>query len=387
MISPTAVSRAPHPFNGLPRELSQAGTLRAELDALQRRYRLLFEMAPMAICVLDSECIVATNRAFEALVGPADDAPLQGLLLYDTLGDDAHHALAPLLARALELPPGQSVVHECSLTLTGVMRRFEVHAAALPEDGPTMLQLALTDITKRSAESAELRQSRQELRQLSASVVRAREEARLRIARELHDELGQRLSALKLDLASLVAHEREPANAQRIAAMLGTLDETMTAVRRIIADLRPLMLDDLGLNAAVEWLTRESARHMGIEIVAHLGEADPDLDKDASVAVYRMVQEALTNVAHHSRATDVRIDLRSSGAELVLTVQDNGIGFAPGATRKAGSFGLLGVRERAALLGGSLRVDNPLAGGARITVRLPLRRAASIDAGAATGAP
>ncbi len=387
MNSPTAASRAPHLFNAPPRELGEAAALRAELEALQRRYRLLFEMAPAAICVVDSERIVATNRAFEALVGPADNEPLLGLLLYDTLGDHARDVLAPLLARALELPPGESLVRECRLTLSGVTRVFEVHAAALPDDGPTTLQLALTDITKGSAQQAELVQSQQELRQLSASVVRAREDARLRIAREMHDELGQRLSALKLDLASLAAHEREPANAERIAAMLGTLDETMTAVRRITADLRPLMLDDLGLNAAVEWLTRESARHMGIEIVAHLSEADPELEKDASVAVYRMVQEALTNVARHSRATDVRVDLRASGDELLLTVQDNGVGFPAGATRKAGSFGLIGIRERAALLGGSLVVDNPLVGGARVTVRLPLRRAGSMNTGAAMDAP
>jgi two-component system, NarL family, sensor histidine kinase UhpB len=383
----SANSCAPRLFNALPREVGTADALRGELEALQRRYRLLFEMAPVAICVVDNECIVATNRAFEALVAPADDAPLLGLRLYETLGDDARDALAPLLAAALELPPGKSLVRECRLTLSGVTRVFEIHAAALPDDSPTALQLALTDISKRAAERAELQQSRLELRQLSANVVQAREDARLRIAREMHDELGQRLSALKLDLASLAAHEREPANAERIAAMLGTLDETMTAVRRITADLRPLMLDDLGLNAALEWLTRESARHMGIEITLHLGEADPDLDKDASVAVYRIVQEALTNVARHARATDVRVDLRTSGDELLLMVQDNGIGFPPGATRKAGSFGLLGIRERAALLGGSLVVDNPLVGGARLTVRLPLHRAGSSDAGTTMGEP
>jgi two-component system, NarL family, sensor histidine kinase UhpB len=132
------------------------------------------------------------------------------------------------------------------------------------------------------------------------------------------------------------------------------------------------MLDDLGLNAALEWLARESARRMGIEITVRLGSHDPALDSDGTIAVYRIVQEALTNAARHARATDVRIELRESGTELVLTVQDNGVGFAPDAARKPGSFGLLGIRERAQLLGGSMHIDNPLAGGARIRVRLPL---------------
>ena len=162
--------------------------------------------------------------------------------------------------------------------------------------------------------------------------------------------------------------------------MLGMLDETMTAVRRIAADLRPLMLDDLGLNAALEWLARESARRMGFEVTVRLGQHDPALDKDGTIAVYRIVQEALTNVVRHAHATAVRIELRESRGELVLTVQDNGVGFTLEAARKPASFGLLGIRERAQLLGGSMQTDNPLVGGARITVRLPLLGAQASDA-------
>jgi len=151
-------------------------------------------------------------------------------------------------------------------------------------------------------------------------------------------------------------------------------------VRRIATDLRPLMLDDLGLNAAVEWLARESAQRMGIAITVRLGDNDPALGGRASTAVYRMVQEALTNVARHARATAVHIEMRQADGQLVLTVQDNGVGFPARATQQEGSYGLMGIRERAFMLGGTLEIDNPAAGGGRITLRLPLLTAADAPA-------
>ena len=110
--------------------------------------------------------------------------------------------------------------------------------------------------------------------------------------------------------------------------MLEMIDDTVASVRRIAADLRPMMLDDLGLNAAIEWLARDAARRMDMEITVRLGEEDPPVTQGAAIALYRMVQEALTNVARHARATDVSIEMRQEGGELVLTVRDNGIGFS-----------------------------------------------------------
>jgi two-component system, NarL family, sensor histidine kinase UhpB len=383
------LSRAAHvfPFIPLLRDLGVEQGSQSQLKALQRRYRLIFEMSPVAFCMLEGERMMAVNRAFEVLFARPEGQSLQEVSIFELLGDDARRQLEPMLARAIAAGADEPGVQECVLILDGGRRTLELGLAALPNKSRTALQLVLSDVTKRNAERAALEASRLELRQLSASVVRAREGARLHIARELHDELGQRLSALKLDLASLDPQAGAAAHTERVAAMLGMLDETMTAVRRIAADLRPLMLDDLGLNAALEWLARESARRMGIEITVRLGLDDPVLDKDGAIAVYRIVQEALTNAVRHARATEVRIELRESRGELVLTVQDNGVGFAPEAARKSGSFGLLGIRERAQLLGGSMQTDNPLAGGARITVRLPLRGPREPDAAQAGANP
>ena len=360
--------------------------LKLELAALQRGFRLAFEMSPVAFCIVDRERIVAANRACVGLFGRRDGEGVLGLSIADLLDADSRSALRPLLAHAVGGEGGDRDVHEFVVNLAGRSRKLDVRIAALPGHGHAVWQLTLFDLSKASAERIELEKSRHDLRQLSASVVRAREDARLHLARELHDELGQRLLGLKLELSSLDPACGTAAYAERVAAMLGTLSDTMTAVRRIAADLRPLMLEDLGLNAAVEWLARDSGHRMGIEVAVRSNEADPSLSKEASIAVYRMVQEALTNVARHSHATEVRIELREASRELILTVLDNGVGFAVGATRKAGSFGLLGIRERAYLLGGSLETDNPLAGGARVTVRLPLRRAREGEAANAADA-
>lgn len=363
------------PFGVLLRDVSAPHELQVELEHVQRHFGLVFDLAPVGLCVVDSDRIVAANQACENLFERRDGESLPGRTLDELLDAESWAQFSALLARALERPAGEPLVHEAVVGLAGRQRRLAVRLVALPDAGRARVQLMFSDVSHSSAERIELVQARHDLRRLTASVVQARENARLRIARELHDELGQRLSALKLDLASLDPASGRSAYRERVASMLTMLDDTMTSVRRIIADLRPLMLDDLGLNAAIDWLARESARRMGIDVKVKLGERDPAIDKDASVAVYRMVQEALTNVARHARATEVGIELREVGTELRLVVQDNGVGFDPEALRKTPSFGLFGIRERAYALGGTMESGSRPGGGARLCVRLPLRRA------------
>ena len=369
-----------HFYTALLRDLSEEQALKEQVETERRRFRLVFDLAPIAIWITDNDRIVFANRACAELFGrDSGSDSLLGESIFALLHPDSHAPLRPLLERAMADADAKPVVQECLALTNNGQRKVEIALAGLPGEGRTAVQMVISDLTQRNEERLALERSRHDLRQLSANVVQAREEERRRIARELHDELGQRLSALKMDLASLEHIADRPAHEERKAAMLEMLDETVTSVRRIAADLRPMMLDDLGLNAALEWLARESARRMGIEVTFHLGERDPALDKQASVTVYRMVQEALTNVARHAGATDVRIEMRQAGGQLVLTVRDNGVGFPASATRKEGSFGLMGIRERAYLLGGTLEVDNPPGGGGRITVRLPLRSSGEGD--------
>ena len=353
--------------------MSEAQQLKAELSEWRNRFQLIFDLAPVAMWITEGDQVMFVNRACESLFGATDASQLLGKSIYTLLHPSSHQGVMQQMSLALTGTAGSAMVSERIARLDGSEREVEIAIAALPDHGRTTVQMVITDVTLRKEDRQQLEQSRHELRRLSASVVEAREEERRRIARELHDELGQRLSAMKMELSTLAHDIHSRAYDRRVAAMIDMLDETVASVRRIAADLRPMMLDDLGLNAAIEWLARESAQRMGIDVTMRLGEVDPALDGPASTAVYRMVQEALTNVARHARATTVGIDMSQVGQELVLTVHDNGVGFPSNTRRKEDSFGLIGIRERAYLLGGTLDIENPPGGGGRLTVRLPLR--------------
>jgi len=212
-----------------------------------------------------------------------------------------------------------------------------------------------------------------QLRELSAQVLDAREDERRRIARGLHDELGQLLTALKVDLGSLAAAAQDDHHIARIGAMVRLVDATFDAVRRISDDLRPLVLDDLGLNAAIESLARRASQHMGIEVTVRRDDDDPPVGSRVATTLYRVAQEALTNVARHAQATDVAIDLRLQGPEVVLSIIDNGIGLPSDAMKRAGSWGLKGLRERALLLQGTFSATNGAGGGTHLTLRVPVQ--------------
>lgn len=242
------------------------------------------------------------------------------------------------------------------------------------------LFVTVQDITDRKLAALALERSREELRLLSASLTTAREEERRRVARELHDELGQRLSALKLDLRTLGLAAGAggaglaDALASQLPPLLASVDDAIAATRRIAADLRPAMLDDLGLSAALEWLADGWGRRTGIQITLQADAVDERVSETAAITLYRIVQEALTNVARHAEARHVQVELGGHGEEFVVVVQDDGRGIAPGDTDKRGASGLAGVRERARILGGAATLRNVAGGGCRLEVRLPVER-------------
>jgi two-component system sensor histidine kinase UhpB len=371
-------------FSALLCDLSVEHELRATLQWVRQRFEAVFELMPNAIWIAEDERIVFVNRACGKLFAAPKRASLLGRSIASLLGPDSRAAVQAAMERAAGTGESVTLVQERIERLDGEVRDVEIALAPLPDHGKTTLQMVISDVTHLRREALEAQQARHELRGLSERLVEAREDERRRIARELHDELGQRLTALKLDLASLAPGARVPR--ARSAHMLEMLDETVASVRRIAADLRPLMLDDLGFNDAIRWLARDTSQRMGIEVSVSLDEADPRLDERATTALYRMVQEALTNVVRHAHATTAHVDAHEHGGRLMLTVQDNGCGFPEQATRKAGSFGLMGMRERVFMLGGEVRIDNPPGGGARVTVILPLAANGAGDASRGQGA-
>jgi len=249
------------------------------------------------------------------------------------------------------------------------------------ESGKRYYTVILRDITLRKQAEDALKESQRELRELSARVLEAREEEKAHIARELHDELGQLLTALKMDLGWL--RERLPADsglAPRAAEMGALLDRTVTATRRISADLRPLMLDDLGLADAASWLVDDFAKRSGIASRIDVPAELPDVSKAVGTAVYRAIQESLTNIARHAEAKSAWVVLAAEDGALHVEVEDDGRGIAPEDLGKSRSLGLKGMRERIAFLGGTLEIARAPRGGTRLRLTVPLRGLAEENA-------
>jgi signal transduction histidine kinase len=217
------------------------------------------------------------------------------------------------------------------------------------------------------------RVARRRLRDLAGYQETARERERAYIAREIHDEFGQALTALKMDLAWLARHLRteKPDLLEKVGAMSDLVDSSVQMVRRIATDLRPGMLDHLGLLAAIEWQAQEFATRADFECELLLGDLELDLDPDLSTAVFRIFQETLTNVARHAEATKVRVELTEEATGLVLIVEDNGRGITEHQISAAKSLGLLGMQERARSWGGDVTFRAAQGQGTTVTVRVP----------------
>jgi signal transduction histidine kinase len=220
-------------------------------------------------------------------------------------------------------------------------------------------------------EVAENARGREAYRMLAGRLQAVREEERAHLARELHDELGQALTAIKIGLGSAVQRVRrsEPGIAlQKLDEASRNADDTIRVVRRMAADLRPPLLDQIGLAAAVEAYAEELQKRSGLEVSVEATPEQLPLNPEQSMALFRIVQESLTNVVRHAKASAATIGLRRIHNALTLTISDNGRGFR----RTAGSLGLLGMEERARLIGAVLSIGSAPGSGTAVTVTLPL---------------
>lgn len=221
----------------------------------------------------------------------------------------------------------------------------------------------------------ELRQSKQLLRQLASHQEHIKEEERKRIAREIHDELGQNLLALRIDASMLHARTgtMHPKLNEKASYALNQIDATIKSVRSIINDLRPLVLD-LGLLAAIEWQKEDFRRRTNIvcELVVRDEHFDRDLDEKIATALFRILQESLTNVIRHAQATQVKIDLNRDSTSLYMKIADNGVGIQPNNRKKSNAFGLVGIRERIGMLGGELKITTAVRNGTVLAISIPV---------------
>src|SRR5687767_2000658 len=255
-------------------------------------------------------------------------------------------------------------------------RGYIVHDA---QNKPVRMIGAMMDITDRKLAEQRLRNSREQLRALTAHLERVREEERTRIAREIHDELGQALTGLKMDLSWFAARlENQPALQEKSSSMLKLIDSTVHAVRRLSTELRPAILDSLGLIPAIEWLAQEFEKRTGVNCEFVSADDDLNLDHERTTALFRICQEALTNVTRYANATAVHIVLEIDNQQVVLQISDNGRGITDAEKKATNSFGLLGMRERARLLGGTFEITGEPGKGTALTVRIPAPQPAGV---------
>jgi signal transduction histidine kinase len=330
-------------------------------------------------------------------VGPG--APQTRLILYDSLA-------APGV-RPKTVPPGRTDEFSIDLPVEFSQRSWEVHfrikkaamltgldsyvpwLALLAGFVSTALLYALfhalsssraraiglaEEMTKElRASEANLRLTNAKLRQLAEHAENIKEVERKRIAREIHDDLGQNLLALRIeaDLLASRTGERHPLLHERARRTLLQIDSTIKSVRQIINDLRPNVLD-LGLNAAVDWQIEQFEARSGIACQVIENDHDIQISDRAATALFRILQESLTNISRHANASRVRVELRVADERISMTVSDNGRGVQPGGRHKPGSFGLVGIEERVKILGGSFTIGSSPATGTTISVSLPL---------------
>lgn len=232
------------------------------------------------------------------------------------------------------------------------------------------------DVTERMRAEEQLRHSREQLRALAAHLESVREEERTRIARQIHDELGQMLTGLKIDLSWIAAKlpHNQAVVLERMQAMGQLIDATIRSVQRISTELRPGILDHLGLVAAIEWQAKEFQTRTGIQCRVSAGLAEYEPDQDISTALFRILQETLTNIIRHANATAVNISLTPDHDHLILAVVDNGRGITEQEMTGRNAIGLLGMQERALLLGGEVTISGRPKGGTTVTVTIPLQQ-------------
>jgi len=332
----------------------------ADFERTNRSLEAVFDLAPVAIVVVSVDGRVwMWNHVAERMFGwtAAEVIGREQRHLPAEMGDEARDLWKQVLA-------GETIAsfETKRCRADGSLIDVSLCAATLRDDAGDVL-----GIIEIYSDDAERMHRAADLEALSARLVVAQEEERTRVARYIHDELGQLLTAAMIEISMMTPAQ----SAERIPRAVELLERTIESVRRIAADLRPAVLDELGLVAAVENELGLFQRRTGIEVELSIRPASLRLDPERSTAVFRVIQEAMTNVVRHAEATRVEVRLRQSRAETLLQIRDNGVGIDPAAVHSSRSLGIIGIRERVRAVGGSVGIEGVPGRGTIFTVRIP----------------
>ena len=346
----------------------------AEVRLAYAELTQIFETSADGMRVVDRDFnMLRANETFCALAGMKKEEAL-GKKCYEVFRGPLCHTVGCPLTRIIN---GEDRVECDSEKVRDRGPKIPCIVTATPFRGPDGELIGIVedfkDISERKRTEEELRQSRRRLRELTSYLESTREKERTRIAREIHDELGQALTGLKMGLRWCI--QRLPENDKLLIEKAKTLSELIDAnvhlVQRISSDLRPGLLDDLGLSAAIEWQTDQFQNRTGLECDIISEPDDIVLDQTRSTAIFRIFQETLTNIARHANATKVEIMLKEEPTEIELEVCDNGRGITEREMSDRKSFGLMGIKERVHSLGGVLEISGVENQGTTVKVRIP----------------
>lgn len=373
-------------FNDSLEELVAQRTAEAEersraLLESERFARATIDALSSSVCVLDGTGhIIAVNKAWRKFAqdnGASLEQVCEGAD-YLSICDAASHASDPVASQVAfairEFVAGRrqdfSTEYECHSPQT--RRWFAMKLSCFPGADPLRLVVRHEEITERKLAAEEQIESAKRLKRLAAHLETVREEQSATIAREIHDELGGTLTMVKLSLAIVANGVAVTTPLQdSLRGILDQIDMALLTIKRISADLRPATLDTLGLVATIKWHVSQFSKMTGIAMDLHLPEY-VQLSRNRSTAIFRIIQEALTNVAKHAGASAACVTIRTCGGELIIEVSDNGIGITKSNHFKPDSFGLIGMHERAQYLGGELSITGMPNAGTCLNLRIPL---------------
>lgn len=345
-----------------------------ELSTARARYFDLYHMAPVGYCTLSEDGHIRQANLVAASMLGLSVGTLRNRLLTSFIfsqDQDVYY-----LYRRQSGPAGPS--RSCELRMVksdGALLWAQLTTMVAEDaDGAPELRVVMNDVTQHKQVEADLRDSVQQSRRLSRRVLEAQETERRRVAMELHDELGQALTAIKINL-QVGERFRHQTTSELNAENIRIVDEALLQMRRLAYGLRPSMLDDLGLASALRWMAEQTAQRSGLVIRFTPDVREVRLAPEIEIAVFRIAQEALTNIVRHAQAQNVQMTLQYEGDVLVLNVQDDGCGFDLAAMRAraaaGGSMGVLGMEERATLIGAELRIESKAGQGSRLRLRCP----------------
>ncbi len=357
-----------------PQKLQQVAK-KKESDSTDNRLNVsdILDALPLYVLLIDeAHRILQANRAVQAQLGvkPKD--------IIGKYCPQAIHGLdQPWYACPLEeaVQKDRAIEREALDQKSGRWIRSAIYPTKrLTRDGKKIFFHMVSDITERKQAEEQLIALREQLRYLSMYLESIREEERTKQAREIHDELGSLLTGLKINVSWLAkrADKEQGPLLPKIKSMEELIDEAIRTVQRISSELRPGVLDDLGLSAAIEWQAQELERHTELRFEFKSSPKEITLDRDRSTAIFRICQEALTNVIRHANATKVKILLKKEPGRIMLRIFDNGKGIEEKQLSSLKAFGLIGMRERASFFGGEVKITGTLGKGTTVAVSIPL---------------